>query len=211
MFDAPLLTLYSQFPASQPKLLLVGIVEQCCRIAIVHQAPGISRCLVAAQEAGAKTDARYCITEGVNLMGTWSFADRLVNMNTIYSNDIAAILRTYGVEAARSVLIGEIQGVFGTYGIAVDRRHLTVIADYMTSEGGYKPFNRMGLANSPSPFLKASFETTASFVSDAALYGDFEDLTSPSSSIVLGKPAQSGTGVFAVAMPMNKLPEQMAV
>lgn len=223
-----------QFSSKQPKLLLVGIVEACCRAAVVHQAPKISRCFVAAAESGSKPgDPRYCLTEGVNLAGTWSFADGIANMDTIYTNDIAAMLRTYGVEAARSVLIKEVQGVFNVYGIAVDRRHLTLIADYMvsleeacdgyarrrrcfgctrlilcdcavlqTSEGGYKPFNRTGLANSPSPFLKASFETTATFISDAALYGDYEDLTSPSASIVLGKIAHTGTGVFDVAMPL---------
>ena len=80
-----------------------------------------------------------------------------------------------------------------------------------TSEGGYKPFNRTGLANSPSPFLKASFETTATFVSDAALYGDYEDLSSPSASVVMGKPALPGTGSFAVCSPLNKVQEQMVM
>lgn len=65
-----------------------------------------------------------------------------------------------------------------------------------TCEGGYKPFNRTGLSNNTSPFLKASFETTAGFVAEAALYGDFDDLGSPSSNIVLGKVPKSGTGVF---------------
>lgn len=100
----------------------------------MHQAPGITRCFEAAPEAGAKPDdPKFCVTEGVNLSGTWSFADGIIDMNTIYTNDIAAVLRTYGVEAARTVLIREIQGVFGVYGIGVDRRHLTLIADYMVS------------------------------------------------------------------------------
>lgn len=73
-----------------------------------------------------------------------------------------------------------------------------------TSEGGYKPFNRTGLSNNSSPFLKASFETTANFVSDAALFGDFDDLGSPSANIVLGKTPNSGTGtVFDV---LNSIP-----
>lgn len=45
-----------------------------------------------------------------------------------------------------------------------------------TCEGAYKPFNRTGLSNNSSPFLKASFETTANFVAEAALFGDFDDL-----------------------------------
>lgn len=39
-------------------------------------------------------------------------------------------------------------------------RHLSLIADYMTRNGGFSPFNRMGLASSTSPFTKMSFETT---------------------------------------------------
>ena len=100
----------------------------------MHQAPGIVRCFLGARENSAKAgDPLYCLTEGVNLGGAWSFAHGVVNMNTIYSNDIAAFLRVYGVEAARSILMREIQGVFGVYGIAVDRRHLSLIADYMVS------------------------------------------------------------------------------
>lgn len=125
-----------KFGAKQPKLLLVGIIEACCRVAVVHQAPLINRCFVANREKSAKpSDPDIVVTEGVNLAGAWSFAQGVINMDTIYSNDIAAFLRTYGVEAARSVLIKEIQGVFSVYGIGVDRRHLTLIADYMVCLG----------------------------------------------------------------------------
>lgn len=71
-------------------------------------------------------------------------------------------------------------------------------APAQTHEGGYKPFNRTGISSKSSPLLKASFETTAAFLSDATLHGDFDDLSNPSSSIVLGKPGASGTGVFDV-------------
>ena len=63
----------------------------------------------------------------------------------------------------------EIAGVFGVYGINVDTRHLSLIADYMTFEGGYKPFNRMGMGSNPSPFAQMSFETTTSFLTSATL------------------------------------------
>lgn len=61
----------------------------------------------------------------------WSLADELVDLDKLASNDIYAILTTYGVEAARSAIIQEMSSVFGAYGIVVDYRHLTVIADYM--------------------------------------------------------------------------------
>ncbi|KAI5481516.1 DNA-directed RNA polymerase I subunit RPA1 [Pseudohyphozyma bogoriensis] len=185
-----------EFSSRAHKLLLVGIVESVCRTAIVHEIPGIARCFVA--KAANENDAvnRNAMTEGVNLQACWNFGYGVVDLNQIYTNDIGALLRTYGVEAARRAIIKEMSGVFGVYGIGVDYRHLTIIADYMTSEGGYKPFNRTGLSNNSSPFLKASFETTANFVAEAALYGDFDDLGSPSANIVLGKVPRSGTGAF---------------
>jgi DNA-directed RNA polymerase I subunit RPA1 len=105
---------------------------------------------------------------------------------------------------ARAAILREISGVFDAYKIDVDGRHLELIADYMTFDGAYKPFNRMGISSNPSPLLKASYETTAAFLSDATLYGDFDDLTTPSGNVVLGRPNLTGTGVFDVIMPVDQ-------
>lgn len=77
------------------------------------------------------TGQRSLITEGSNLRGMWALADELVDLDRLSSNDIYAILQTFGVEAARRAIIDEVSSVFGAYGIAVDYRHLTIIADYM--------------------------------------------------------------------------------
>jgi len=135
----------------------------------------------------------------------WKFADgkNTIEENTIYTNDIYAALQTYGVEMARAIILKEIKGVFGAYNIDVDIRHLELIADYMTFDGGYKAFNRQGISTSSSALLKASYETTGVFISDAALYGDVDDLKTPSSNIVLGQPNLSGTGIFDVVIPVT--------
>ena len=39
-------------------------------------------------------------------------------------------------------LVKEINSVFGAYGIKVDGRHLSLLADYVTQHGVYRPFNR---------------------------------------------------------------------
>ena len=39
-------------------------------------------------------------------------------------------------------------------------------------------------------------------MSDATLYGDYDDLSSPSGNVVMGKPNRIGTGVFDVVMPL---------
>ncbi|GAA5898151.1 DNA-directed RNA polymerase I core subunit RPA190 [Sporobolomyces salmoneus] len=187
-----------EFSSQAHKLLLVGIVEEVCRQAIIHEVPGIARCFVAKAANTNAADKRNAVTEGVNLRALWHFGHGIVDLDNISTNDVGAILRTYGVEAARSSIINEMSAVFSVYGIGVDYRHLTVIADYMTSEGGYKPFNRTGLSNNSSPFLKASFETTAAFVAEAALLGDFDNMVGPSARIVVGRTPESGTGAFAI-------------
>lgn len=69
-------------------------------------------------------------TDGVNFQDIWFFSDE-IDLSTIYTNDIAAVLSNYGVEAARAAIMQEIASVFGVYGINVDPRHLSLIADYM--------------------------------------------------------------------------------
>jgi len=65
----------------------------------------------------------------------WEFAasaeESIIEDHEIYSNDIYAVLRTYGVEMARAAILREISGVFGAYKIDVNIRHLELIADYM--------------------------------------------------------------------------------
>ncbi|KAF8983264.1 hypothetical protein BGZ46_010562 [Entomortierella lignicola] len=192
------------FPADTKKLLMVNLVTSVAPTCLVHEIKGIDRVFMSQDEQGKPEIA----TEGVNLKGIWEYSD-LIDVNSIYSNDIGAILRTYGVEAARSAIIQEISGVFGAYGIDVDRRHLTLIADYMTFESGFKPFNRMGIDSSTSPFLKMSFERTCHFLTQATLHGDFDSLQSPSARLVMGKVVEGGTGAFDVMQPL--VPESMDV
>ncbi|KAF8842743.1 beta and beta-prime subunits of DNA dependent RNA-polymerase [Paxillus ammoniavirescens] len=191
-----------EFPADFPKLLLVGIVERACRKTIIREIPGIMDCFKLADDKQGKIQLT---TNGSNFRGIWQFAggdDNIIDYDTIYSNDIYSILKTYGVEMARAAILREVGGVFSAYKIDVDIRHLELVADYMTFDGGYKPFNRKGLSTNPSPLLKASYETTAAFLSDATLFGDFDDLSTPSGNIVLGRPNLTGTGVFDVVMPI---------
>ncbi|KAI6003678.1 hypothetical protein EDD15DRAFT_1220993 [Pisolithus albus] len=194
-----------EFTTDFPKLLLVGIVEHACRKTVIREVPGITNCFSVVTTGNGKERSRLT-TNGSNLRGIWQFAsgseDSIISLDTIYSNDIYSILQTYGVEMARAAILREIAGVFDAYKIDVDIRHLELIADYMTFEGGYKPFNRKGLSTNPSPLLKASYETTTAFLSDATLHGDFDDLTTPSSNIVVGRPILTGTGVFDVVMPI---------
>ena len=127
------------------------------------------------------------------------------------ANDIAAVLQLYGVEAARATIVREMHSVFSGHGIAVDNRHLNLIADVMTRGGGYKAFNRMGMRSSVSPFMKMSFETTVGYLRDAVLEDEVETLKNPSARIVVGKLSGVGTGAFDVLCPVQRELEGSAV
>ncbi|KAJ2542894.1 hypothetical protein GGF49_002527, partial [Coemansia sp. RSA 1853] len=204
-----------QFSATTPKFLMLNLAEQAVRDTVVREIPGISSAFV--NKAQFENDTELVIgTAGANIRGIWeaslvSLGDisnskakshEWVNINNLYTNDIAAILRTYGVEAARMSIMREIGNVFGAYDIGVDKRHLSLVADYMTFEGGFKPFNRVGLSSSPSPLAKMSFESTCTFLQEATVYGDIDDLRNPSARIVMGQPVKSGTGAFDVLLEL---------
>ena len=117
-------------------------------------------------------------TAGVNFEALAALG-RTIELNTVRSNDIYAVLQRFGVEAARATIVEQIRSVFDVYGIKVDPRHLGIIADYMTHEGGYTQLNRSGIETSASPHLKKTNETTAHYQKEAAVNGDRDGLASP--------------------------------
>lgn len=90
----------------------------------------------------------------------------------------------------------EIRAVFDVYGIAVDYRHLSLIADFITYNGDYRAFNRIGMEESTSPFLKMSYETTMKYLIQSSVTKETDWMRSPSSALVLGQVPQVGTGCF---------------
>ncbi|KAI0518577.1 hypothetical protein F5B22DRAFT_644885 [Xylaria bambusicola] len=197
-----------EYHADIPKVLMLSIVQDAVRKSLIQQIPGIRSCVYVPDEkiediyTGEEVRRAVIHTDGVNLEAMQKYGD-FINPNDIKTNDIAAVLRVYGVEAARQSIILELGGVFGGHGISVDKRHLNLIGDYMTRNGTFTPFNRNGLKGNVSPFTKMSFETTLSFLKDALLDGDWDDLTTPSSRIVMGRLGKIGTGAFDVLTKLH--------
>lgn len=88
--------------------------------------------------------------------------------------------------------------MFKVYGITVDPRHLALIADYMTYNGTFEPLNRKGMENSASPFQQMSFESSLTFLKGSLVQGKQDHLQNPSSSLMVGKPCNTGTGSFSL-------------
>merc|ERR1719296_325904 len=140
--------------------------------------------------------------EGINLFGLQVLPDACMDHSKIYTNDISKILETYGVEAARASIVSEVRRVFGHYGIEVNRRHLSLIADYMTQGGDMRAFNRHGMAHQASPFLQMSFETTMGFLTTACKESLSDSMASPASAIVVGQVPPVGTGSVSLLVDL---------
>jgi DNA-directed RNA polymerase I subunit RPA1 len=185
---------------------MLNLVEVACRSSVIQSIPGIGSCTVASEkirdnETNTEQDVTIVVTEGVNLQAMHDYQE-VINPHKIFTNDIAAMLHVYGVEACRATIVREMDAVFQGHSISVDNRHLNLIGDMMTRGGGFSPFSRIGIRSAVSPFMKMSFETTVGFLKDAVLDGDWDDLTSPSARIVTGKVGKVGTGAFDVLMPV---------
>lgn len=178
-------------PSARP-LLMVGLVEKAASRTLVRSKKNIDQAFINDEDGRGR-----CLqTAGINFSEIWQL--EMVDHDKLLSNDIWAIRCAYGVEAARNTIVDQIRGVFGVYGIEVDPRHLSLIADYMTFSGGYTPMNRTGMREMSSPFLQMSFETTTQFLTQAALTSSSDKLQSPSANLVMGRPIRHGTGAFSL-------------
>ncbi|CAI4231731.1 unnamed protein product [Auanema sp. JU1783] len=180
--------------SSKTKLDMASIIDYEISKFIVHQTPGIERCVEDKQMKDGK-EVTYIQTQGVNLQALFRHSDCL-DVNSVYSNDLNLILNQYGVEACARAIVTEMANVFGVYGIDVSKRHLSLTADYMTFTGIIAPFNRGAMSSSASPLQKMTFETTIAFLRESILHGQEDHLTSPSARLVVGSLNRGGTGSF---------------
>ncbi|KAL8734305.1 MAG: hypothetical protein Q9166_001503 [cf. Caloplaca sp. 2 TL-2023] len=187
------LKLRLEYDANIAKILVLPILESSLQNAVVRAIPGINVAACSREKiAGTNEKENLVLTQGVNLKAMHNYQS-IINPHKMFTNDIAAMLEIYGVEAARNTIIREMDSVFKIHSISVDMRHLNLIADFMTRGGGFSPFSRTGIRGAVSPFMKMSYETTLQFVASAVLEGDWDTLEGPSARIVAGRVSKGNT------------------
>lgn len=181
---------------------LSSLLVALARSTVIHEVKGITRCLL--NESTNKQGEKELVlhTEGINLAELFRYSD-ILDLNRLYSNDIHAMAKNYGIESALRAIIKEIKDVFAVYGIVVDPRHLSLVADYMCFEGFYKPLNRFGIQSNSSPLQQMTFETSYKFLKEATMMGAHDELRSPSACLVVGKVVKGGTGLFDLKQPLT--------
>jgi len=174
------------------KLNVAGITKRVIETAVVWKTKNIEKCIIRSDDNGK---VRTLQTQKINVEALYKHAD-LLDVKTLYSNDVNMMLKYYGVEACTRVIFKEMNNVFGVYGIEVNPRHLTLVADFMTMTGCVQPFSRGAMAINASPLQKMTYETTLKFMRDAIIRDDKDYLDSPSARLVTGQTIRSGTGYF---------------
>lgn len=123
------------------------------------------------------------------------------------TNDIYSMYKTFGVEAARDLIISEVSAVFSAYGINIDIRHLYLVADYMTRDGTFKSFSRHSFTMDDCFIQKMSFESCFANLKNAVNFNQSESVESPSACLLTGKVLRSGTGSFEILYDLKQWEE----
>ncbi|KAI0152918.1 DNA-directed RNA polymerase III subunit RPC1 [Xylariaceae sp. FL1272] len=113
------------------------------------------------------------------------------------TNSVLECRDVLGIEAARTTIAKEINGVMDTMGI--DHRHMDLLADLMTYKGEILGITRFGLSKMRDSVLQlASFEKTADHLFDAASGMKTDPIEGVSEKIIMGETMSVGTGSFQV-------------
>ncbi|MFH1310869.1 MAG: DNA-directed RNA polymerase subunit A' [Nanoarchaeota archaeon] len=142
-----------------------------------------------------KKDRDYIImTLGTNLKKMLEMKE--VDPNLLISNDLHEVAIVFGIEAARQLIINEIQDVLNVQGLNIDKRHLKFVADAMTNTGEVKGVTRIGIIAQKSSILaRATFETPVKQFVNATIKGSKDQLTSVIENVILNQPVPIGTGL----------------
>ena len=121
------------------------------------------------------------------------------------TNDIHAVARELGIEAARNMIIQEAHNTLSEQGLIVDLRHIMLVADVMTADGTVRAIGRHGVSGEKSSVLsRAAFEITVNHLLLASQRGEFDTLNGVAENIIVGQPVNLGTGAVELVMELGK-------
>jgi DNA-directed RNA polymerase subunit A" len=119
-----------------------------------------------------------------------------VDKRRTVSNDLYEVASVLGIEAARQLIVNEINEVINSQGLDINERHLKLVADAMTNFGEVKGVTRMGIiAQKTSILARATFETPVKQFVNAIIKGSTDKLESVIENIILNQPVPVGTGL----------------
>jgi DNA-directed RNA polymerase II subunit RPB1 len=142
-------------------------------------------------------DEYVLYTDGSNIVEVINHP--MVDSSRTYTSHVYDVLDMLGIEAARSILLSEITGLFEEVGL--NFRHLGLLCDVMTRAGRMMSVDRYGInKNDIGPLAKASFEETENILLKAALFGEVDPITGVSANIMTGQTIRGGTAFSQIML-----------
>jgi len=146
-----------------------------------------------------KNDEFYIVAAGSHVEGLIDVEG--IDPSRLYTNDVFAMYRLFGIEAARNTIVHELKSTLDEQKIDVDERHIMLVADAMTYAGGIKGVGRHGLSGQKnSVFAKAAYEETVKHLVNAAAFGEIDPMRGVTENILVGKQIPIGTGSVRLAI-----------
>ncbi|MGC8681708.1 MAG: DNA-directed RNA polymerase subunit A'' [Candidatus Acidifodinimicrobium sp.] len=139
-------------------------------------------------------DKKYWITTaGSNLKDILRMEE--VDQSRTITNDIIETSEVLGIEIARNLIIEEVSETLENVGLAVDIRHIMLIADAMCFSGEVKGVNRYGITGESSSILaRASFEVPLKHLINASLEHDIDEFKYVANNVISNQVVPVGTG-----------------
>jgi len=164
-------------------------IKEKLKKTIISGVKGIKQILIVKKERDF-----VIMTLGTNLKKMLEIKE--VASERLLSNDLHEVAVVFGIEAARQLIINEIQEVLNTQGLDIDKRHLKLVSDAMTNTGEVKGVTRIGIIAQKSSILaRATFETPVKQFVNATIKGNKDHLLSVVENVILNQPVPVGTGL----------------
>jgi DNA-directed RNA polymerase II subunit RPB1 len=170
----------------------------------IQEKPGALKKLESMTHAFVTDDAWSITTAGSNLLEV--MAHPCVDFTKTITNDVYEVYQTLGIEAARAVLLDQIDEVQDR---KLNFRHLSLLVDVMTNRGAFMSIDRHGINNRGElgPLAKCSFEQTTDMLIKAGIFAERDALNGVSANTMLGQVAPCGTGDCSVRIDFKRLAE----
>lgn len=148
----------------------------------------------------------YAETNGSNLIGLLSHPE--VDQTRTVCNNIHQVYETFGIEAARTMLIKEFDFVIREAGSSINSRNIILLVDFMMNLGQPTAITFSGISRTPiGATAKASFERAMdTFINEAGI-GKREAIRGTTPSIYVGQRARLGTGFMDIVIDQKKINE----
>jgi DNA-directed RNA polymerase II subunit RPB1 len=143
-------------------------------------------------------------TYGSNLLDVMAMHN--IDQYKTVSNRIDEIYEIFGIEAARYMLLKEINDVLEAAETSINMRHLELLCDTMTYQGFAVSVSIHGVKKTDSgPLARASFEETTTELTRAAVFHEDDNMNGVSANIMFGQYLKAGTNDFGLVLDENMI------